>query len=114
VNEVWLQCLPIQPKADELANLLQAELNAQCASRTLSHDAVRIEKRPEAEVFDQQLPAICDLQNMPKLWKQVQQASQGAIEDLRLGTQRSVDATWYPWAKHIYWNVLGVRDPEAP
>jgi len=53
---------------------------------------------------------------MPDLWKQVQLATEWALEDLRKGALRALPATMdLAWARHIYEeNLMGLLQVRTP
>jgi hypothetical protein len=85
---------------------LKHELQDACGRAGVGEVRVRVQIADEVVVFDEQSAEIGGVENMPKLWAQVQEASERAIQDLSLGQQTKPDAAWYPWATHIYENLV--------
>ncbi len=54
--------------------------------------------------------AIGGPSSLPRLWAEVEQATEWAIADLRnRAPQRVLPSHWFPWSRHIYLNALGLE-----
>ena len=106
VNEIWLQCLPNESRAHDLTMALKHELQDACSRAGVGEVRLRVQIADEAVVFDEQLVEMNSVENMPKLWAQIQEASERAIQDLTLGQRTKPDPAWYPWVTHIYENIV--------
>ncbi len=116
-HTLWLR-FKVQPQ--QKANLLQtvqSELSQSASSMGFQVKEVR--EQTEGEAFGEGdtrqgydvFSSVGGSAGMPKLWQQVQTATEWASEDLPKWKVRPLPSEWHPWACHIYYNLLGRKGP---
>lgn len=115
-NELWFRFAPSAGAAGDLTSRATALLKGEEARRGFVLDKV-IEEH-SARAFGERdrrrghdvVRAIGGRQNLPKLWREVEQATERAIADSKTGTIRvSLPDEWFDWSRHIYMHLSGLE-----
>jgi hypothetical protein len=115
-NELWFRFAPSAGAAGDLTARVAALLDREGPGHGFVLN--RVIEEHGAQAFGEGDPrkghdvvkAIGGRHNLPKLWREIERATEWAIADSRSGTVRaSLPDEWFDWARHIYMNLMGLE-----
>jgi len=106
-NELWFQFRVPQGSAVQLRQRFELDLAGTAGG--LGFISLATVVQDEVKAFARVIAQTGGTASMDALWPQVQTATEWAIADLLIGTERQTPAKWHPWTRHIYRNLLGLE-----